>query len=216
MISMRPRVGDVLQVTDGRGVLADCVVVQLQKSLVSLEVTNKVVLQPELLNFGLAVAPTKNADRMEWLLEKCVEIGIKHFWMVITENTERTHIKTERFQRLAISAMKQSGGTFLPDIRLYGSSREFVLACSEANVHHKLIAHLVPGISSVPYAKLVQQAVSGLYMIAVGPEGDFTPEEVELALDNGFQPVSLGSKRLRTETAGMVACSVFNLCHNHG
>ncbi|MEI8115804.1 MAG: 16S rRNA (uracil(1498)-N(3))-methyltransferase [Bacteroidia bacterium] len=153
----------------------------------------------------VAIAPTKNIERMEWFLEKATEIGINRVVPILCQHSERKEIKPERLEKVMISAMKQSlkaylpqldGLTKLPDIiKQPFDGQKFIAHCEEQG--RELLKNLI-----VPNQN---------YLILIGPEGDFSPEEIELALKSGFQAVSLGESRLRTETAGVVACHTLNL-----
>lgn len=152
----------------------------------------------------LAIAPTKNADRIEWMLEKCTEMGIDEITLLNTEHSERKVVKVERLEKVIIAAMKQSLKAYLPKLNPMVSFQEFVAKCSE---NCKFIAHCHPGekkrIDEIyPMGKDV--------VILIGPEGDFSIEEVEIAQKAGFLPITLGTSRLRTETAGIAACHSIN------
>jgi 16S rRNA (uracil1498-N3)-methyltransferase len=164
------------------------------------------------LNFGknnfqvhVAIAPTKNIERIEWFLEKATEIGIDRVTPLLCRYSERKEIKNERLEKVMISAMKQSLKAYLPQldpltrfndfIRQPFDGQKFIAHCDDQ--HRDLLRNLVEPRQN--------------YLILIGPEGDFSAEEIELAIKAGFQPVSLGESRLRTETAGLVACHTFNL-----
>jgi 16S rRNA (uracil1498-N3)-methyltransferase len=151
------------------------------------------------------MAPTKMNDRFEWFLEKCTEIGIDEITPVLCEHSERKKINPERFEKVILSAMKQSLKYTLP--RLNSLRRlEDLVASSRSEA--RLIAHCEEGVK-----KNLPELVKGKkdILILIGPEGDFAPREIELALSNGFRGLSLGASRLRTETAGVVACSQVSL-----
>jgi 16S rRNA (uracil1498-N3)-methyltransferase len=156
----------------------------------------------------VAVAPTKNADRTEWLVEKCVEIGVDEISFINCERSERKYFKLDRVEKIAVAAMKQSLKAYLPRLNDLIPLREFLKKRLPGNNY---IAHLVEG-----ERKLLQHIVppNGTYCVLIGPEGDFTPDEVNVAVAAGFVPASLGSSRLRTETAGMVACHILNLVNS--
>ncbi len=163
-------------------------------------------------NFGqknfqvhMAIAPTKNIERMEWFLEKATEIGIDRVIPLLCQHSERKEIKPERLEKVMVSAMKQSLKAYLPQldkltkfndlIRQPFDGQKFIAHCEEQ--HRDLLKNVI-----VPNQKS---------LILIGPEGDFSLEEIETAILAGFKPVSLGDSRLRTETAGVVACHTFNL-----
>jgi 16S rRNA (uracil1498-N3)-methyltransferase len=148
----------------------------------------------------IAIAPTKNIDRFEWFTEKAAEIGIDKIIPVICRHSERKEIKTERLEKILISAMKQSGQKYLPELTGQQSFKELV---SRPFPGEKLIAHCEPGIKKL----LKDSIIPGKdILLLIGPEGDFDPSEINMAIEKGFIPVSLGDSRLRTETAGIVAC----------
>lgn len=152
----------------------------------------------------LAVAPTKNMDRIEWMLEKCTEIGIDEITLLDTAYSERKVVKEERLEKVIVAAMKQSLKAYLPKLNPVIPFRDFVKACKEP---HKLIAHCRKGEKK----RLDEVYPAGEdVVILIGPEGDFSEEEVALAEKTDFRAVSLGNSRLRTETAGIVACHSIN------
>ena len=152
----------------------------------------------------LAIAPTKNLDRMEWMLEKCTEIGIDEITMLCTEHSERKVVKEERLEKVLIAAMKQSLKAHLPKLNPMISFKEFVKNRTESC---RCIAHCHAGEKK----RLDEIYLPGDdVLILIGPEGDFSPQEVEWAEHAGFIPITLGTSRLRTETAGIVACHSIN------
>ena len=164
------------------------------------------------LNFGhrnflvhVAIAPTKNTERLEWFLEKATEIGISRVTPLLCRYSERKDIKTERLEKVMVSAMKQSLKAYLPQLDELTKFNDFIRQPFDGQ---KFIAHC-----EEQQRDLLQKLVvpNQNYLILIGPEGDFSSEEIDLALNAGFKPVSLGESRLRTETAGIVACHTFNL-----
>ncbi len=148
----------------------------------------------------LAVAPTKNSDRTEWMLEKCTEIGTDRFTLLRTARSERKTVNDERLEKVIIAAMKQSLKAYKPEWNGMTDFREIVRKGSEPR---KFIAHCGEGEK----ARLEEVYAPGEdALILIGPEGDFSPEEIALATEAGFIPITLGESRLRTETAGIVAC----------
>ena len=169
------------------------------------------VIQSE-LNFGfrkfqihIAIAPTKNIERMEWFLEKATEIGINRVIPILCQHSERKEIKPERLENVMVSAMKQSLKAYLPQLNPLTKLTDFIRQPFEGQ---KFIAHCEEQQRELLKKRIVPNQN---YLILIGPEGDFSPEEIELALKSGFEAVSLGESRLRTETAGVVACHTFNL-----
>lgn len=148
----------------------------------------------------LAVAPTKNIDRTEWMLEKCTEMGVDAITLLDAEHSERKVVKEERLEKVLVAAMKQSLKAYLPELGQMVGFREFVASCTE---EQKFIAHCREGEK----VRLDEAYVPGKdVVILIGPEGDFSAEEVAWAEQHGFRAISLGNSRLRTETAGIVAC----------
>ena len=153
----------------------------------------------------IAMAPPKSHDRAEWFVEKAVEIGIQEISFVLTRYSERNNINLNRIKRRAISSMKQSLKAYLPQINDMLSFGDFVETCSN---FEKYIGCLGNGNANF----LARISISGNnYCVLIGPEGDFIPEEVDLALSFDFQTISLGKSRLRTETAGIAACHILNI-----
>ncbi|MEA1898750.1 MAG: 16S rRNA (uracil(1498)-N(3))-methyltransferase [Bacteroidota bacterium] len=153
----------------------------------------------------IAIAPTKNIDRFEWFLEKAVEIGIDEITPLICERSERRTIKTERLNKRILSAMKQSMNAFKPRLNELTSFKTFLNQINEAN---RYIAYR--GQDAPPQLK-EQPLLNSSSLILIGPEGDFSPGEVKMALKNNIKQVGLGPSRLRTETAGIVCCHTTSL-----
>jgi 16S rRNA (uracil1498-N3)-methyltransferase len=203
---LRLEKGDEITLVDGRGGFFTAEITDPNPKRCAVNVTKSE------LNFGLrnfqvhvAIAPTKNMDRIEWFLEKTTEIGINRVTPLLCRFSERKEIKHDRLEKVMVSAMKQSLKAYLPKldeltkfadlIRQPFDGQKFIAHCEEQ--HRELLRNaVIPG---------------GKYLILIGPEGDFSPEEIEMAIAAGFVPVSLGNSRLRTETAGVVACHTFNL-----
>jgi len=203
---LRMELNDEIWVTNGLGLLSQC---QIKK--VDLKKTELKILSSN-NNYGkrnfsihLAIAPTKNIDRMEWLVEKCVEIGIDEISFLQCQRSERKIIKTDRLKKIAIEAMKQSIKAYFPKINELQTFESFV---SQNNFAKKFVAHLEEG-KKVLLSKIINQNEN--YCILIGPEGDFSMNEINLAIKHNFEPVTLGESRLRTETAGLMACQTFHI-----
>ncbi len=198
--------GENVQVTDGKGNWYQAVLVTADPRKCRLRVLGH---EPEYgkRNYGvhIAVAPTKNADRTEWLVEKCVEIGVDEISFVQCARSERKYFKIDRLQKIAVAATKQSLKAYLPRLNELTAFSGFLQKDLPEN---KYIAHLAEG-----ERHLLQHTApkSSNCCVLIGPEGDFTPGEIKAAGENGFRPVSLGESRLRTETAGIAACHILNL-----
>ena len=211
---LRLREGDELNVTDGRGNLYTCRIVTANDRACVVEcVSNSSNQAIKQSNIHLAVAPTKNPSRMEWLVEKAVEIGVGEITLLNCDHSERSFLKTDRLEKLAISAMKQSLHTLLPEIHPAVNLKEWLNSqFSILNSQLKFIAHCEADKPRTPLATALQPGHD--VVVLIGPEGDFSEGEIALALDCGFQPVSLGPSRLRTETAALYAVTAFNLIND--
>lgn len=153
----------------------------------------------------LAISPTKNNSRIEWLLEKVTEIGIKEIVLLDCERTEKTNVKYERLHNILISAMLQSRQVYLPELR---NLIKFDAIVKNNLYEEKYIAHCLHDENKIDLKTIRTNASQ---IILIGPEGDFTQNEINLALAENFKPVSLGHTRLRTETAGLAATILLNL-----
>ncbi len=199
--------GDEINLVDGKGTFYTAKIISANPKKCALQVIDKV---PE---FGkrsfyvhVAVAPTKNLDRMEWFVEKAVEIGIDEISFLLCERSERKTINNERLEKITISAMKQSVKAYLPKLNEMQAFTTFVKEVDAANTY---IAHL----ENHDRTSLSQVQLSQKICILIGPEGDFSVKEIELAYSCGIKPVTLGTSRLRTETAALVACHTVNVLH---
>lgn len=200
---LRRTAGDEIAVTDGVGNLYHCVITNPHRKHCELRIES--VETPTPLHEGyihICVAPTKNIDRLEWCIEKCVEMGVDEITPILCDHSERKTINYDRLQKILVSAAKQSLKTRFPilnpltrmtDLRVDGD---------------KFIAHCIEGYKPTDNKYALQQRIERGHktIVLIGAEGDFSPEEVQWALDNGYIPVSLGAARLRTETAAIVAC----------
>lgn len=197
---LRKKDGDILHITNGKNELFTVKVVLANDKRCLVEIVkSEKKTKPWNYHLHIAIAPTKNNDRLEWFLEKASEIGIDEITPIICSNSERTVLKTERLEKIIQSAMKQSLKFQLPKLNEPIKFNEFIT--QEYNLG-KFIAHCEEQ-DKKPFAKTIQPKADILIMI--GPEGDFSPDEIEKALSNNFIPVTLGESRLRTETAGVIA-----------
>ncbi len=197
---LRKNVSDTLYITNGKGWLftAEITIPNINKCTVT--VISKELQQQRNYKLHLAVAPTKINDRYEWFLEKATEIGIDNITPIICDHSERKHIKTERFERILQSAMKQSLNCYLPKLNEAISFKEFINQDFKVDL---FIAHCEKTDRKSLKSQLQPKKD---ITILIGPEGDFSVKEIEIALQNNFIPVTLGETRLRTETAAIVAC----------
>ena len=150
----------------------------------------------------IGIAPTKNIDRTEWAIEKCVEMGADEITLLLCEHSERKTVNIDRLQKIVVSAAKQSLKNRFPILKPLTKMTDMQVEGD------KFIAHCIEGYKATDEKQALKDKIVRGHstMILIGPEGDFSPEEVNWALANGYQPVSLGAARLRTETAAIVAC----------
>lgn len=197
---LRKSIGDQLDITNGKGWLFKAEIVSADIKNCVAKIISKTFKEKHHYNLHLAVAPTKMNDRYEWFLEKATEIGIDSITPIICDHSERKIIKPERFEKILQSAMKQSLSTYIPKLNDAISFKEFLTQPFEGQ---KFIAHC----EETDRKSLKQQILPNKnIIILIGPEGDFSVKEIEIALQNNFIPVTLGETRLRTETAAIVAC----------
>ena len=197
---LRLKVGGKLMLTDGKGFFYESEISEVSKKTCSVKILRKEQQVKHNYYLHVAISPTKNNDRFEWFLEKATEIGIDEITPLLTKNSERTKIKIERFQKVIESAMKQSHKAYHPILNNLTTFGDFVN--QDLNYDKKMMAHCYDA-NKFSLKKSVEEKQRILIMI--GPEGDFTLEEVELATKKGISPLSLGTYRLRTETAGIAS-----------
>lgn len=205
---LRLKKGDSIWVTNGSGTLYACEITETAKKSVTAIIQSSTQHQRNVTGIHLAIAPTKNMDRLEWLVEKLVETGITGIHPVLCNHAERKVLKTERLHKIALMAMKQSQQYWLPEIHELTEYNSFLKSMNELKTE-KLIAHCrKPGL---PHIKNFIRAENPDYYILIGPEGDFSEAEINLALAAGWKEISLGETRLRTETAGLIACTAIHI-----
>jgi 16S rRNA (uracil1498-N3)-methyltransferase len=202
---LRHNTGDSIQIIDGKGHLFEATIKVASPKACEVEIIEQKSQLPPSVICHIAIAPTKNIERTEWFLEKSTEIGIEQITPIIVKNSERKVVKPSRLEKVITSATKQSGSYWRPVLNALIPFEDFIKSPFNGD---KFIAHCHNGHE--PHLKdIAQKGINTLVLI--GPEGDFTVQEVELASQNGFKPVSLGSKRLRTETAALVASHIIRL-----
>jgi len=203
---LRLGVGAIVNLVDGKGGFYTAEITSDNPKKVSLSIL-KVEKEFHKRNHYLhiAVAPTKNIDRIEWFLEKATELGIDEITPIITDRSERRIVKEDRLNKVITSAVKQSIKAYHPKLNDAVSFDTFLKEPFEGE---QLIAHCIDQGEKQYISKLV--APHQKYLILIGPEGDFTPEEVNLALNKGFKALTLGDNRLRTETAALSVCFEIN------
>lgn len=201
--------GDTIEVVDGNGMLYTCRITMAHPKRCAVEVLEEENRPPHWgCRIVLGIAPTKNLDRMEWLVEKVVEMGVDRIVPLRCHNSERTVLKTERLRKIMVAAMKQSLKATLPQL-------------DELTPVEQMLAEPFEGTRCIAYCDAMlpreqRRALPAVYrpgtdvMALIGPEGDFSPEEVAMARERGFEAVTLGESRLRTETAGMMAVAAIH------
>ena len=202
---LRKKPGDLIQITDGKGYRYQAKLTDTQSDKCSFNIESKQEEEKKPFTIHIALAPTKNPDRTEWFVEKAIEIGVDELSFLLCDNSERAALKTDRIEKLAISAMKQSLKNSLPKINHMVLLKDFIGTSGTAA---KYIAYVD---QTNPDHLLKDAKPKSNYIVLIGPEGDFSKKELELALAQGYKKVSLGPSRLRTETAGIVACHILNL-----
>ena len=204
---LRKTPGDIIEVIDGKGNRFTCRLTEALQKRAKVEIIDKMSLPLFWQNrIAIGIAPTKHLDRMEWLTEKLTEIGINSITPLLCRYSERKEIKSERLEKIAISAMKQSLKAVCPRVDGITPIKSFI--ASVKGYDQKFIAHCDDRFERKLLCREYQPGKD--VAILIGPEGDFSPEEIEYAVSEGFVPVSLGEARLRTETAALVACDT---CH---
>lgn len=205
---LRKQTGDMIQFVDGNGGWYEGPISGSSKRSFTVRITSQTRFESRPYKLHLAIAPTKNMDRLEWFLEKATEIGIDAVTPVICENSERRHLRLDRLEKICLAAMKQSLNAWLPTINPAISFSDFLGLPETGSIPLRFIAHCRK--NDLPHLKDNYQPATDV-IILIGPEGDFSETEVEEALQHGFREVSLGTSRLRTETAGVVATHIVKL-----
>ena len=203
---LRLKTGDKVEVINGSGLCYIAELTTVDTRACVLVIKDTIKSSENEYGIHLAVAPTKNINRWEWLIEKATEIGVDQITPMLCTHSERRALKLERQERIVIAAAKQSHKTKFPQISSPTTFEEIV---RYTQAEEKFIAHCYEEIPRQSLIKLHQS--SKKVLILIGPEGDFSKEELDMALKNGFQSVELSKSRLRTETAAIVAC---NTLHN--
>ncbi|MDX1349214.1 MAG: 16S rRNA (uracil(1498)-N(3))-methyltransferase [Putridiphycobacter sp.] len=203
---LRLKIDDQISLMDGMGTFANARIIDLSKNELIFEVIQKEKFSIPIKQLHIAIAPTKTNERFEFFLEKCTEIGITEVTPILTSNSERKKINTDRWQKIILAAAKQSQSPYLPKLNNLQKFSEFMKQKRQGD---KFIAHCEEDHDKQHLKDLVSDAKE--ICILIGPEGDFTQEEINFAKDQQYKPISLGKSRLRTETAGIVACHTVNI-----
>ncbi len=203
---LRKRVGDSLDLVDGQGFFYKGEIIEISRKSCLVRILSKKEQLKHNPDLKIAIAPTKNIDRLEWFLEKATEIGIDEIVPILCTRSERKRIREDRLQKILLSAMKQSLKAYLPVLHELVDFKTFIQ--EDHPEKQKFIAYC--NDDQLLHLKNVCKKGESC-LILIGPEGDFTPEEIAIAKENGFRGISLGESRLRTETAGLLSCTIFNL-----
>lgn len=202
---LRLKIGDKVNLIDGKGGFYLAEIISDHPKRTELHI---VEAQQEYAkrshHLHIAVAPTKNIDRFEWFLEKATEIGIDEITPIICDRSERKEVKLDRSNKIITTAIKQSLKAYHPTLNPQTAFKEFI---ATAKADFKFMAHCEEGEKSEIKSGFEKR---GDYLVLIGPEGDFSSSEIELALQSGFVPITLGESRLRTETAALQACFEIN------
>ncbi len=206
---LRLKGGDTIRLTDGKGNFFNASISSISSKHCKVEIFETIFQNPLWTNnIHIALAPTKNMDRNEWFVEKATEIGINQISFLNCRYSERKDIKPDRIEKIAVAAMKQSQKSYLPELQDIITFEKFIKKDFQGQ---KFIAHCYPEEK----IKLTQAYKKGEnVLILIGPEGDFSIDEVNKATENGFIPISLGESRLRTETAALVACQTIHIVNS--
>ncbi len=206
---LRKSIGDTLSITNGEGTLFTAEITTLTSNKCSAKISSKTQQDQKNYRLHLAVAPTKMNERYEWFLEKATEIGIDSITPIICDHSERKIIKHERFERILQAAMKQSLSCFLPKLHSALSYKDFINQDFTGTCY---IAHC-DAQHKTSLKQELQTSKAKDITILIGPEGDFSSDEIKKALAQNFKPITLGDTRLRTETAAIVACHSVAFIH---
>lgn len=205
---LRMEKGEEVLLTDGKGQKARAQIVDDNRKRCVVQVTSVEVEEESLPRVSIAISIVKNASRFEWFLEKATEIGVNEIIPLLCERTEKEKFRYDRMKGILVSAMLQSQQAWLPVLQ---EPQNFTQVVKSATQEQKFIAHCLPE-KKLQLTEALSPLITDLSsLILIGPEGDFTPREIELALQEQFQPVALGNTRLRTETAGIVAATLLKI-----
>lgn len=201
---LRMQQGELLHLTNGKGYLLTANIIDAHKKYCEVNIEKIQFAEPSSSPIIIAISLLKNASRFEWFLEKATEIGVNTIVPIICDRTEKQKARTDRLHNILVSAMLQSRQVWLPVLPPPVTYRQFMGDDEYMNIDQKYIAHCLDDEKQM----LERPSFTKPSLILIGPEGDFTEDEISLAIKNKFQPVSLGHTRLRTETAGIVAAAL--------
>ncbi len=199
--------GEEILVTNGQGKQFTGVITKADHRQCTFRITGEKTTPARPFSIRICVAPTKNLDRIEWFVEKAVELGIEQISFFFSQHSERRILKTERIEKIAVSAMKQSLQSWMPQVDEAVPFSRLLAAIPDEG--QRFIAHLPD--NEVPEHLFRAARTNEVYTVLIGPEGDFSEPEIQQALQAGFRMAVLGPSRLRTETAALAACQILNL-----
>lgn len=206
---LRKKNGDTVRFIDGKGGLYTGQITDLNKKGCWIKITDKQQQAKRTFNIHIAIAPTKNIARTEWFLEKCTELGIDEVTFLLCKHSERKKIRLDRLEKIVLSATKQSLKAFIPKINNFISYKEFIKGVKDS-YNGKYLCWVSD--DNHHFLEMAQKGTD--LLILIGPEGDFSEQEIQLALENDFIAVGLGESRLRTETAGVIACHLGHIINS--
>ncbi len=201
---LRKKIGDRFHITNGKGELFEVTLLVADPKKCQVDILRTEHTPKPAYRLHMAVAPTKMNERYEWFLEKATEIGVHEITPIICQRSERKTIKQERYEKVVQAAMKQSLNTYLPKLNSPITLEAFLQKPFSGN---RFIAHCEEGDKRSLHS-LSQGKTNTESIVLIGPEGDFAPQEIQAAMEQGYAPISLGKSRLRTETAAIVACTL--------
>ena len=210
---LRKKIGDMINVVDGKGNLYKSEIISVSNKDCHVKV--KEILKDYAKRdyyIHIGISPLKNHDRIEWFIEKSVEIGVDEISFIGCDRTLQKSIKLDRFHRIAITAMKQTLKAKIPQINNIQNFKTFIQKCNDNN---RFICHLEKGNKNDLFSFKNNIVKNKSSCILIGPEGDFTLDEIMISEKYKFYPITLGDSRLRTETAGVVACHLINIINNY-
>ncbi|PSL06263.1 16S rRNA (uracil(1498)-N(3))-methyltransferase [Cecembia rubra] len=207
---LRKTIGDKVYFTDGTGCLLTCTIIDANPKKAKLQVSQRQYAPQNDYYIHLAICPTKNLERMEWMVEKATEIGVDEITFMVSEHSERPNLKLDRLEKKIIAACKQSLKTRFPKLNPIRQMSELVMD-KTFDQYQRFIAYVDKDNDRHLFDKAEQDRA---YIILIGPEGDFSQQELQLAFDHHFLPCSLGKSRLRSETAGLAAVHTLQLKNN--
>lgn len=206
---LRHKEGDHIKVTDGNGLISEAKIISIRKKQLEFEVISSLIQERKKFYHHLLIAPTKNTDRMEWMIEKISEFRLDELTFIHCDHSERKKLRLDRLEKKAISAMKQSGSAYITKINELTNFSSAISLLYDFDV--KGIAVVDP---SNTYFRNIIKPNSKIATL-IGPEGDFSSNEVKLAKENGFMPITLGESTLRTETAGLAVSMMVNMINEY-